>query len=74
MSFPFIIHPDRSAGMQALVVFEPLNSDVIMGQVHSEHSSFPLFGCYILEWGEEFESDSYQEKKNSLIPALKEEL
>ena len=63
MGLPFIIHWDQLAGVQALVVLEPANTDVIMGQLHSKHSTFPLFGCYILEWGEEFKSDSYQEKK-----------
>lgn len=58
MSLSFIIHPDRPAGVQALVVLEPLNPDVVVGELHSEHSTLPLLGCYILEWGEEFESNS----------------
>lgn len=34
-----------------------------MGQLYSEHSIFPLFGCHVLEWGKEFEADSCRRKQ-----------
>lgn len=73
MSFPLIVHRDQLAGMQALVVLEPLHVDVVVGQLHTKHGTLPLFGCHILEGSEEFEPDSYSGQKNnpsSLIPAF----
>lgn len=68
--FPFVVHGDPLAGVQALVVLEPAHRDVVMGQLHSKHRIFPFFGCHILEWGQEFEADSCQKKKKKKASSL----